>query len=53
MEYLVEGCDVLSKDELQKVNAGFVGCDEHCKLKIIICIIICYNDDSVINKNAD
>ena len=53
MEYLVEGCDVLSKDELQKINAGFVGCVDHCKLKIIICFIICRMDDSVIDNNAD
>ncbi len=58
MEYLVEGYDVLSHEQLQKVTAGqecsFAGCTEHCSLKIIICWIICKMDSSVIeNQNAN
>jgi hypothetical protein len=57
MDYLVEGTDVLSKEQLQKVTAGqecqFAGCDVHCGLKIIgVCIIICRMDDSVIERRT-
>lgn len=55
MEFLVEGNDVLSKDQLLKVRAGqvdeceFAGCISHCSLKIIVCIIVCSMDGSVVN----
>lgn len=52
MDFLVEGNDVLSKDQLLKIKAGTVGCDDHCKLKIIICWIVCKTDSSVINQDT-
>jgi hypothetical protein len=53
MEYLVEGTDVLSKNELQKIRAGQecqAVCGVHCSLKIIICWLIC-RQDSVIDND--